>query len=80
MQKSLDSFVKKGWIPILSKDENIQRMYMKVDVNNSSKEEKKRYVENKDKSFSLQEYADKISAYMKEKSSNHKESNANKLN
>ena len=80
MQRSLNDFVKNDWTPTLSKDENIQKKYMKVDESNSTKEDKKTYVEDKDRSFTLQEYADKISAYMKAKPANHEESNVNKLN
>lgn len=80
MQKSLESFIKDDWTPTLSKDKNIQKKYMKVDENNTSKEAEKNYVEDKDRSFTLQEYADKISAYTKAKPANHINSNVTKLN
>lgn len=72
MQKSLDSFVKEDWSPTLAKDKNIQKKYMK--------KEKEVYVEDKNRNFTLQEFADKISAYTKAKPANHKNSNVTKLN
>ena len=54
--------------------------FVKNDWTPTLSKDKKTYVEDKDRSFTLQEYTDKISAYMKAKPANHKESNINKLN
>jgi len=72
MQKSLDSWLKNEWTPTVNKDKKVQKKYLK-------KEDGKKYVEKKDRNFTLQEYVDKAEAYSKEHPSDGKKSNVKKL-
>lgn len=49
MQKGLDNWLTKEWIPTIKKDEKIRE----------------KYIEKEDNPFTLQEYVDKSAAYMK---------------
>ena len=82
MQKSLDSWLKNEWTPTVNKDKNIQKKYLKKEdgstkADNNNTEEK--YVEDKDRNFTLQEYVDKADAYMKAHPSDENSSNVKKL-
>ena len=82
MQKSLDSWLKNEWTPTVNKDKNIQKKYLKKEdgstkADNNNTEEK--YVEDKDRNFTLQEYVDKADAYMKAHPSDENNSNVKKL-
>ncbi len=81
MQKSLDSWLKNEWTPTVNKDKKIQKKYLKKENTNSSDTNgtKEKYVEDKERNFTLQEYVDKASAYMKAHPSDDKESNVQKL-
>jgi hypothetical protein len=63
MQKSLDNWLKNDWMPTLKNDKKIQKKYLK----------------NKKNNFTLQEYVDKASAYMKAKPADYEHSNVKKL-
>jgi hypothetical protein len=81
MQKSLNSWLKNEWTPTVNKDKKIQKKYLKKEnvkgSRNNNSEEK--YVEDKERNFTLQEYVDKASVYMKAHPSDDKESNVKKL-
>jgi len=82
MQNSLDSWLKDDWEPKVSNDKKIQEKYMETkiirDANGSS--EKVEFVEKDDKGFTLQEYVDKIKAYVDSKKDDKKEeSHADKM-
>jgi len=84
MQKSLDSWLKDDWEPTVSKDEKIQKKYMKKQVvkkgeNNTTTEEVSKYTESEDGNFTLQELVDKAAAYMKAKPDDSNNSNIKKL-
>jgi len=89
MQKSLDSWLKNEWTPTVNKDKKVQKKYMKkVDADstnsNANTEEtnnntEEKYVEDRERNFTLQEYVDKASAYMKAHPSDEKDSNVEKL-
>jgi len=84
MQKSLNSWLKNDWEPTVAKDKEIQKKYMekKKEVTNKTsvtKTQESHYVDKKDKNFTLQEYVDKATAYMKEKPNDYNSSNVNKL-
>jgi len=80
MQKSLDNWLKNEWTPTVNKDKNIQKKYLKkVDTKERSNTTEEKYVENKERNFTLQEYADKVVAYMKAHSDDEKESHTKKL-
>ena len=84
MQKSLNSWLKENWEPTVSKDKAIQKKYMKRE--NASKEKssvngtkESHFVDKEDKNFTLQEYVDKASAYMRAKPNDYNNSNVHKL-
>ena len=81
MQKSLDGWLKDEWTPTVDKDKKVQKKYMKKTTvqNNSNNNNEVKYVEDKERDFTLQEYVDKASAYMKAHPSDDKESNVKKL-
>jgi len=82
MQKSLDNWLKNEWTPTVNKDKKVQNKYMKkVDIKrkNSSNDTEKKYVEDKERNFRLQEYVDKATAYSKAHPSDDKDSNVKKL-
>ena len=89
MQKSLDSWLKNEWTPTVNKDKKVQKKYLKkvniknIDTNADMKETsnatEEKYVENKERNFTLQEYVDKASAYMKAHPDDDKASNVKKL-
>ena len=72
MQKSLDSWLQEDWTPTVSKDKEIQKKYMQ-------EEKSKHFVDKKERNFTLQEYVDKASAYMKAKPNDYNSSNVHKL-
>jgi len=82
MQKSLDNWLKNEWTPTVNKDKKIQKKYLKKEdgsieeVSNTTEE---KYVEDKERNFTLQEYVDKTSVYMKAHPSDDKDSNVKKL-
>ncbi|MDH4945210.1 hypothetical protein [Sulfurimonas sp. C5] len=76
MQRSLDNWLKEDWSPTVEKDPEIQKKYMKQEVvveeeqNTTTSQEttqEVKYTENKERSFTLQEYVDKAVAYQKAK-------------
>jgi len=72
MQKSLDSWLKTAWTPTVEKDAKVQQKYMKpVDS--------KKYEEDKQRGFTLQEYVDKAGAYMKARPNDYNTSHAHKM-
>ena len=90
MQNSLDSWLHNDWTPNVAKDQKIQQKYMKKKSNNPTKAETKKeeklietknkteYTEDKERNFTLQEYVDKASVYIKahegdKKTPSHKE-------
>ena len=77
MQKSLDSWLHNDWEPTVSKDKEIQKKYMKKEKVVESKSSKTSVKE--DRNFTLQEYVDKASAYMKAKPNDYNSSNVHKL-
>ncbi len=81
MQKSLDSWLHDDWEPTVSKDKEIQKKYMKEEkVQTSAKEtQQSHFVDKEDKNFTIQEYVDKASAYMKAKPNDYNSSNVKKL-
>ncbi len=87
MQKSLDSWLHDDWEPTVSKDKTIQKKYMqeeKVQQNeqtqtSANKAKESHFVDKEDKNFTLQEYVDKASAYMKAKPNDYNSSNVHKL-
>jgi len=82
MQKSLDSWLKNEWTPTVNKDKKIQKKYLKKadgSIEEVSNDTEEKYVEDKDRNFTLQEYVDKASAYMKAHPNDGKESNVKKL-
>jgi len=82
MQKNLDNWLKNEWTPTVNKDKKIQKKYLKKEdgsieeVSNTTEE---KYVEDKERNFTLQEYVDKTSVYMKAHPSDDKDSNVKKL-
>ncbi|ADN08584.1 hypothetical protein [Sulfurimonas autotrophica] len=90
IQKSLDSWLKNEWTLTVNKDKKVQKKYLKKadgslskDTNNSTEkidnDTEVKYVEKEDRNFTLQEYIDKASAYMKVHPSDDKDSNVQKL-
>ena len=80
MQKNLNNWLKNEWTPTVNKDKKIQKKYLKKETtttNDNTTEEK--YVEDKERNFTLQEYVDKASAYIKAHPSNEEESHVKKL-
>ena len=73
MQRSLDNWLHSEWEPTISKDKKIQKKYM------DKKEGTGGFVEKKGRNFTLQEYVDKASAYMRAKPNDYKHSNIHKL-
>ena len=63
LQKNLDSFLENEWETTLKQDKNIQE----------------KYKEQEERSFTLQEYVDKATAYKKAHPSDHEHSNVHKL-
>ena len=89
MQKSLDSWLKNEWTPTVNKDKKVQKKYMKkvdadstnsnVNTEETNNNTEEKYVEDRERNFTLQEYVDKASAYMKAHPSDEKDSNVKKL-
>jgi len=81
MQKSLDSWLKDDWEPTVSKDKEIQKKYMqkKEDKTLVNDTKESHFVDKKNKNFTIQEYVDKASAYMKAKPDDSNNSNVKKL-
>jgi len=85
MQKSLDSWLHDDWEPTVSKDKEIQKKYMKEEkvqenVKPSVNEtQESHFVDKENKNFTIQEYIDKASAYMKAKPNDYNSSNVKKL-
>ena len=87
MQKSLESWLHDDWEPTVSKDKEIQKKYMKEEkvqknkqTQTSAKETKEsHFVDKEDRNFTLQEYVDKASAYMRAKPNDYNSSNVHKL-
>jgi len=87
MQKSLNSWLENEWEPTISKDKEIQKKYMqeekvqnKGEAQTSAKEtQESHFVDKEDRNFTLQEYVDKASAYMKEKPNDYNSSNVHKM-
>jgi DNA polymerase I-like protein with 3'-5' exonuclease and polymerase domains len=84
MQKSLDSWLKDEWTPTVSQDKKIQKKYMKKQVvsktgENNETEEEISYVEDDNRTFTLQEYADKAKAYIDAKPNNYEKSYTKKV-
>ena len=87
MQKSLDAWLHDDWEATVSKDKKIQKKYMKEEkvqqneqTQTSANETKEsHFVDKEDKNFTLQEYVDKASAYMKAKPNDYNSSNVHKL-
>ena len=84
MQKSLDSWLKNDWEPTVSKDKEIQKKYMQEKKEAKSKtsakeNQKSHFVDKKDKNFTLQEYVDKASAYMRAKPNDYNSSHVKKV-
>ena len=77
MQNMMDSFLEDDWMPTISKDENIQKKYMKKNSEVESSEND--YIEDKDRAFTLQEYLDKAKAYSDAKPTDYNSSNSKKL-
>lgn len=72
MQNSLDNWLQNEWEPTVEKDPEIQKKYMKKEVvtqgeENTTSTQKIKYIENKERAFTLQEYVDKAVAYQKAK-------------
>jgi hypothetical protein len=84
MQKSLDSWLHDDWEPTIAKDKEVQKKYMheekKAEIKTSAKESREsHYVDKEDRNFTLQEYVDKVSAYMKAEPNDYNSSNVHKL-
>ncbi|MEN4046157.1 hypothetical protein [Sulfurimonas sp. NWX367] len=82
IQKNLDSWLKNEWTPTVNEDRKVQKKYMKkVDMNatNTSNDREEKYVEDKERNFTLQEYVDKAAAYSKLHPSDEKDSHVKKL-
>ena len=82
MQKSLDNWLKDEWTPTVNKDKKIQKKYLKkegVRDKNKDNNTEVKYIEDKERNFTLQEYVDKASVYMKAHPSDEKDSNVKKL-
>ncbi len=82
IQKNLDNWLKNEWTPTINKDKKVQNKYMKkvaIKRENSSNDTEKKYVEDKERNFTLQEYVDKAAAYSKAHPSDGKDSNVKKL-
>lgn len=94
MQKAMEGWIKDDWTPSVSKDKEIQEKYMKkveTPALSADKNEKKsivkekssdttvKYVEDTNKSFTLQEYVDKAAVYQKSHPSDYENSNVKKL-
>jgi len=83
MQKSLDNWLKNEWTPTVNKDKKIQKKYLKKEeakaTTNTGNDTEEKYVEDEERNFTLQEYVDKASVYMKAHPSDEKDSNVKKL-
>ncbi len=82
MQKSLDGWLKDEWTPTVNKDKKVQKKYMKrvnTKSTNTNSNTEVKYVEDKERNFTLQEYVDKAAAYSKAHPSDEKDSNVKKL-
>jgi len=93
MQQGLDSWLKDDWTPTMEQNEEIRTKYMdKVEPKSSkamSKDEatvegqeettEVKYVEKKDKNFTLQEYVDKSAAYFEVQERDLEGSNVKKM-
>jgi hypothetical protein len=80
MQKSLNSWLKNEWTPTVNKDKKVQKKYLKkVDAEETNNDTQEKYVEDKERNFTLQEYVDKASVYMKAHPSVENASNVKKL-
>ncbi|QOP42953.1 hypothetical protein FJR45_02895 [Sulfurimonas sediminis] len=82
MQKNLDNWLKNEWAPTVNEDKKVQKKYMKkVDTQgtNTSNDTEEKYVEDKERNFTLQEYVDKAAAYSKAHPNEGKDSHVKKL-
>jgi len=87
MQQGLDSWLEEEWNPTVEQDVEIQDKYMhkvegtksQVNAKEIGTPEKERYVEKKNRAFTLQEYADKANAYNKREKKELEESHTEKL-
>jgi len=85
MQNSLDNWFKTEWEPSISKDKVVQEKYMEaveeenLETNASSKKSVINYRDKKGRPFTLQEYVDKASAYIKSQPNDYEHSNVKKL-
>jgi len=81
IQTSLDTWLEEEWTPAVEKDGEIQKKYMKkseiISADENSSEIK--YVEKEDKTFTLQELADKSEAYLRAHDTNDTNSHIDKL-
>ena len=91
MQKGLDSWLEEEWTPTVEKNEEIRQKYMEVEKpvdsleTNSTQQseltkvEEVKYVEKKNKPFTLQEYLDKADVYFEAQVRDEEHSNIKKL-
>jgi len=79
MQRALDEWLEEEWTPTVEKDEAIQKKYMEVKTIKKADKEEKVLIEKKDRDFTLQEYVDKASAYMKAHPADHENSHVKKV-
>ncbi|MBA1432186.1 MAG: hypothetical protein FAF04_01005 [Epsilonproteobacteria bacterium] len=87
MQHSLGTWLHDDWEPTVSKDKEIQQKYMRKEKTAESKSSKtsveetqeSHFVDKEDRNFTLQEYVDKASAYMRAKPNDYNNSNVHKL-
>jgi len=89
LQNNLDNWLQNKWTPTVNKDNKIQKKYLKQESishpvtnttdTNCTQQKKEKYIEDPDRDFTLQEYVDKASAYMKAHPSDDKDSHVKKL-
>ncbi|MEN4053312.1 MULTISPECIES: hypothetical protein [Sulfurimonas] len=84
MQKSLDSWLKEDWEPTISKDKKIQKKYMQEKKGRTAEGSVKQtqeshFVDKEDRNFTLQEYVDKASAYMRAKPNDYNSSHVKQV-
>jgi len=79
MQRALDEWLEKEWTPTIAKDEAIQKKYMEQKTIKNTDKEEKILIEKRNRDFTLQEYVDKASAYLKAHPSDYENSHVKKL-
>ena len=79
MQRALDEWLEEEWTPTVENDTVIQKKYMKKEKIKRENKEVEVLVQKRDRDFTLQEYVDKASAYLKAHPSDYENSHVKKL-